>query len=61
MLVTLPPGQLEQHLIAITTDPERSTWQLGQALKGIERGHRNPVLERAWNAYFHDAFNELQD
>ena len=56
MLVTLTPDELEQHLTAIANDPERSTWQLGIALKGVKRGHRNPVLQHAWDTYFRDAF-----
>lgn len=61
MLVTLPPDELESHLIAIANDPERSTWQLGVALKDVKRESRNLVLERAWNTYFRGAFSDLQE
>lgn len=60
MLVTLPPEALGEHLTAIANDSERSTWQLGLALRDVERGHRNPILERAWATYFRDAFADLQ-
>lgn len=60
MLVTLPADQLEHHLTAIANDPERSTWQLGLALKDVQRGTRNPIHERAWKSYFSHAFDDME-
>ncbi|WP_460968428.1 hypothetical protein [Pedococcus soli] len=49
-LVTMPVAEIERQLVAVTADPERSTWSLGSALKD-DPAHRNPILEQAWAAY----------
>ena len=49
-LVTMPVAEIERQLVAVTADPERSTWSLGSALKD-DPAPRNPILEQAWSAY----------
>ena len=54
MLVTLPADKIEDHLSEILHDPERSTWQLGLALRDVARPNKNPLLDRGWQSYWPD-------
>jgi len=49
--VDLGLDRIEQEIVAIANDPERSTWQLGVALGDAPSERRNPVLDRAWDSY----------
>jgi len=50
-LVCLPSATVAEQLLSIVEDPERSTWMLRSALKGIEAERRNAILDAAWAAY----------
>jgi hypothetical protein len=50
-LSCLPLEVIEEQLVRITKDPDRSTWSLGTALNATEPIRRNPILDRAWAAY----------
>lgn len=45
------PDELERQLTFIATDPERSTWDLENALDFSKAYRRNPLLQAAWDAY----------
>ncbi len=49
-LMSLPPHTLGERLLAIVSDPDRSTWSLGNAL-GPRVDARNPILDAAWESY----------
>jgi hypothetical protein len=49
-LMSLPPGDIEKTLTTIVSDPEWSTWTLGNALD-TTADRRNPLLNAAWNSY----------
>ena len=49
-LVTLPPTDIEEQLLGIIGDADRSTWMLGRAIKTTHDG-RNLILDRGWNSY----------
>jgi len=50
-LVGLPTAAIEEQLLEIVQDPERSTWSLGTALKDVEGSGRSPLLQHAWDSY----------
>ncbi len=50
-LVTLSVEEVARQLTKITSDPSRSTWNLGNALQDAAFPRRNPLLEEAWAAY----------
>lgn len=52
-LVSLPAEAIEEHLLEIANDEERSTWDLSTALRDIPPGvmGRNRILDEAWNTY----------
>ena len=50
-LVTLSLGDLERQLLEIVDDPERSTWNLANALNHAKVGSRNHILDRSWRKY----------
>jgi len=45
--------ELERQLTFIANDPERSTWDLDNALDLSLTYRRNPILQAAWDAYPH--------
>lgn len=49
-LTVLPAHEIEAQLLAIVNDPDRSTWNLGNAIDDRDCDH-NPILQRAWDAY----------
>lgn len=58
MLVSLPPERVEEQLVAIAHDVERSSWSLANALDNDARidpetgkYYRNQVLDEAWSNY----------
>lgn len=50
-LCCLPLDGIEKQLVEIANDAERSTWNLGNALKDVPEEARNTVLDAAWEAY----------
>lgn len=50
LLAGLPLHEVEEQLVRIANDPDRSTWSLSTALDKAT-GTRSPVLQRAWDAY----------
>ena len=49
-LMSLPLETIEEQLLAIVSDPDRSTWSLGNALSPPV-DVRNPILDAAWDSY----------
>ena len=49
-LAGLPLEEVEKQLVLIANDPDRSTWNLGNALDAA-KGTVSPVLQRAWDSY----------
>ena len=49
-VMSLPPETIEERLLDIVSDPDRSTWSLDTAL-GANVGARNPILDAAWESY----------
>lgn len=50
-LVSLPAASIARQLLEIVHDSDRSTWMLGNALTDTTGARRNPILDRAWDAY----------
>ncbi len=48
--MSLPPETIEERLPAIVSDPDRSTWSLGNGLSP-HADARNPILDAAWESY----------
>lgn len=58
MLVSLPAERVEEQLVAIAHDAEKSSWSLANALDNDARidpatgkPYRNQVLDEAWSNY----------
>lgn len=49
-LMGLPLEEVQEQLVAIANDPEKSTFSLSVALD-MSKGMKNPVLENAWDSY----------
>lgn len=49
-MMSLPPETIEERLMEIVSDPDRSTWSLDAAI-GANVGARNPILDAAWTSY----------
>lgn len=50
-LVSRPVEAVERQLVEIANDPDRSTWNLGTALREPAAPGRNTLLDEAWAAY----------
>ena len=45
-LASLPLDEVERQLVEIAHDPERSTWNLGNAIKDVPERRRNKILQK---------------
>ena len=50
-LAGLPLHEVERQLVEIANDPERSTWNLGNAIEDAPEHRGNKLLQRAWDSY----------